>query len=377
VYAHHIALIGGEVAPITIGYLSSPASVIHIVYSPETQSKAKSLRRFFQNRGCRDVRFVPTDAFSPASIYATADTLFRSLADTKCILNYTGGTKQMSIGFFSAAIKHQADCMYTDSQNVNITFLSKGAWSVQPYPKVDISIREWLQLHDVGSFEMAEAVKYKPYEDLIDWIFKSGNMNLKPIRDISDYAQQILDNTKKYKPLQHWQIAFNQDQLVVTPINNGQGLTVSFKETTFSETDRNWWVPFFAFNWFEFWIFKTLKDTGAYNDICLNLQVFKPGANNARMSYNEIDVVAIKDGYIHLIDAKLGWVDMKSLTKMRTNRQMYATKYSRMIMVTWFHANKVSDTRAKELNIEIISGPDRIADELPHHHLKYHKNSSL
>lgn len=360
-YTHHITIVGKELMPLIIGFFAEPAENVVIVHSKDSLNHALAFERFVKNRDAKDVRLLEVEPFDLKEIYWKAEQSAVSLSGQRVILNYTGGTKQMSIGFFSAALTYGFHGMYVDSQHSKVQLQRNNEWVESGFPEVNISVKEWLSLN-LKELKMRskDITSIEDLTPLTDWLFFQRKKYSQELYAITSYAQKLLTQKEKNKvgPSKLiWGKSFIFSPLRITPENNNTTLQVIFEGHVLKEREPEWWICFFSSNWFEFWIYRQLVATGAYDDVLMNVEIINAPDSSNPSVVNEIDVLAIRNGYLTIIDAKLGQPDQKSITKLLADRNSYASKYSQMYFVSFASPKDlVHQQRINSLGIVPISG---------------------
>jgi hypothetical protein len=341
----------------------------------------KAFGKYVLNHGAREVEYLEVHPFDQGLMTEKALSLLKTYKDEAVVLNYTGGTKPMSIGLFAAAQKYGKDVIYVDSQHGKIPKLSADIWSSTPFPTMKIDIFEWFSLMGYDDVEASELSDYSSVDGLAKWLFICRSNQDAFIVNVCRYAQDILnsmDNNPNQERNYLWIKKFESDHLQITPINNGKHVEVVFEGSEIPFRAARFWIEYFSSLWFEYWIALQLQMTGAYDQVLMNVVV--KGINSAHTEYDfsEIDVVAIRNGYITFIEAKLGWLDQKALTKMNADRELFGPRYSKKMLLGWVRTKSPANLqRIEHLGIEAVWTPKHIKEKLATMHLKNEQKASL
>jgi len=158
---HLFLLIGGNPLPnyVAAKLLLAENGVLHLVHSPETKTIADNITGFFP----KHLRHEVSDSASRAAILSalTVEKIQEALekqglplctAQEKIGLNYTGGTKTMSVHAYEAVMKQfpNAVCTYLDSRKMTLRRADKPTelfvqYAMEPQPNV----LDFFKLHGI------------------------------------------------------------------------------------------------------------------------------------------------------------------------------------------------------------------------------------
>jgi len=116
-----IQLISEQTVPNLLPILRlRPDRLVHLT-TPKTSARANHLRAAAQAAGLKpDVEVIELSAMPGVSEthHAVRESLLQARdADGEAAVNFTGGTKLMSIGAYSAALREKAPSLYVDTQD--------------------------------------------------------------------------------------------------------------------------------------------------------------------------------------------------------------------------------------------------------------------
>ncbi len=101
---HLFLLVGGNPLPNAVAgqSLTVPGGTITLVHSPETASVAQRLHSYFVRKGISSIEFKEVDESKPISIFEAVQKTLNQHKPQRVGLNYTGGTKPMSVHAYRA-----------------------------------------------------------------------------------------------------------------------------------------------------------------------------------------------------------------------------------------------------------------------------------
>jgi Card1-like endonuclease family protein len=105
---HLLLLVGSNPLPNAVAgiLLTTPESAISLLHSPRSFDVAQRLQNWLKMKGRREPRLREIDESDPASIFSGVRTELQSVGVSQIGLNYTGGTKAMSVHSYRAIEKY-------------------------------------------------------------------------------------------------------------------------------------------------------------------------------------------------------------------------------------------------------------------------------
>jgi hypothetical protein len=158
---HLLLLIGTNPLPnwVAARLLLTAGGCVHLIYSPGTKVIAERLARILADDGIRIERLEVSEA-DESEIYRRVDDQLKGLSSEGCTsigLNYTGGTKMMSV-HAHRAVRNQADqqngfqpiLSYLDARSLRLKFDgdSRDGYKIDVAPLVAIDFDKLLRLHE-------------------------------------------------------------------------------------------------------------------------------------------------------------------------------------------------------------------------------------
>lgn len=166
---HLLLLVGSNPLPDVVAgkLLTAPGGTITLIHSEDSFDVAKRLATWFQNAGYADVDLVQVEQAKAVSVYQRVSSKIeeyehehagtKQTHTTRAGLNYTGGTKVMSVHAYRAleqwASKHKREAVfsYLDARTLQMHLERTGGGSPISFyvgRSVDITIRDLLTLHN-------------------------------------------------------------------------------------------------------------------------------------------------------------------------------------------------------------------------------------
>lgn len=137
-----IQLVSGQAMPNLLAAMAlQPARIVHLCTATEaTRRGANALLRAYKAAGLQPL--VITETLSPMPMVPEVKNAVSSLMenDASAVLNFTGGTKLMSLGAFTAALALEHTSFYVDTDNNVFVDGHTSAGFASLFPDGDISI---------------------------------------------------------------------------------------------------------------------------------------------------------------------------------------------------------------------------------------------
>lgn len=323
-----VNLIGGQSFPNYYVAQKFKVDKILNLYSKDSENSLNNLKEAIKkNSLCDQFEELECNAFSIPDVREKCETMVRKNPGCKFTLNYTGGTKQMSIG----AYKHFEDIaeklVYVDSQYHYFLITSEDG--TQSMEKLDVSI-------DVDTYLILSGFSVKSIIDDKSFILKR--------KDITKALMQLLRETRDKKGFDGvMKLKNNFSSNVGSKIINNWK---NEKEKYFLNcNDEKSYFSFGSGGWFEEWTYlKLLEEKNKYDNIEINLKSLE----------NEFDVFAIQGGILHLYECKTSFnIENNDILKLYANSKRYGGKYGNGFLVC-FTLRTGLKTLAKNLGLQVL-----------------------
>lgn len=164
-----ILLVGGNPLPnyVAAQLLAQPTARLLLVYSQGTRDQCGNLKKALEKKGysIKEDDLVAVEESNPANIYSEVEKKVKGCTDS-IGLNYTGGTKAMSVHAYRALEKTAGPVIrfysYLDARTLSMWFTNAdgSTWREPVGTQVQVSLTELLLLHGLEKLqqEMSERV---------------------------------------------------------------------------------------------------------------------------------------------------------------------------------------------------------------------------
>jgi hypothetical protein len=271
------------------------------------------------------------------------------------ILNFTGGTKIMSLASFEVFKKLNYPSIYVDSENGNIYNYYHNKCLTDKID-VKISTEEYLKLNNhiykIDPPKNIEQSRVEYYEYL------ENNFTPNLLKFLSLINSTYKSNNKK---------SFSNNTIIQdgpffyswSQESSSSKIIIDNKEFIISGKDSMYYITGL---WFEDLVYnKKFLNNNLYDEINRNIHI-KDKAGKKDMI--EIDIVALHKNNLHLFELKSGRVAREHLNNLRTIKEQLGT-YTKLFIISFFELDdpNVLNDRMRDLNIQFFKYSDFSLDK--------------
>jgi hypothetical protein len=355
-----ICLIGGQLAPNLLDLLYTRPQKLILVHTSATKEEAVTFSDYVYERYNVDaIELSAVDAFDLNLIQQKAHELFTKEASSELVLNYTGGTKQMSIGFYSVAMQLGVERSYVDSQN-KLIYVFSNEHSKKEKLDINLGALDWIALSNIQIKKWLSLQDIESYRYLVYTLYKYRVKSHTPFYKAVFAPAVAAGDRKSTVPFIPNYI--DKKLTITTDLSvENNPITVQLGATVFAVTDNLFWRDFFAGKWFEIWAALALIDSQLFDDVIVNVELLPSEAVLKRYNFNadsiknELDIVAVKNNIPFLIECKTGIIDQKAVTNLKASLDVYFPKYAKAFLLKL--SKKMSDElmeKCASYTIEVI-----------------------
>lgn len=349
----HIALVGGQPAPVYYGIQGDNPDIVELVYSDQTEKMAKNIMSAIP-----DMNFVqsePLDPIDPVKIRARAGSLLEKYSQDEVTFNITGGAKAWSHLFAVTFTRHPNCRFILVDQNNNL-------WDYrvdEALPVVRIGIKEHLALYGnpLDSYstlsqytkedrEAAEAIErirnFSPdhFRELLAVLDKKKERELRSRSKTSGIF--TLEGTLSF--VKWWKNLPGGKQRVQIQLENpaARGKTDSIDVVSPNAISL-------AFNsgWFEFKVADILSRWHKAEEIFLNCH-FKTKDTGSKDDKNEVDVIVKAQNRILFVECKTGLSKITDIDKFKNVVKTYGGTACHGIFITYEPVNTTALEKCRD-----------------------------
>lgn len=342
-----INLIGGQTAPNFIAARQYKPDKLLNICSKDTENKSIMFKKTFgESHFLSDI--VLNDPFDISELESAIEVINERHRNDEIILNFTGGTKPMSIGTFNNFIK-DSKLIYIDSQNSRVIEYTKDAKSIKEIDCV-ISIEEHFKMYGHSFKEKGIDSKNNQREekDKIKNYLKENYASTKEF--IRNFAKKYNDDKGFFK--EDNEFVFDEANKVKWT-KDGKKLEIIINSNSFNFTGKNF-EKYFTGLWFEDLVLEKFDELNIFNDLKYNLSF--PSMDVSGNDDAELDFVAIKGHKLFIFEVKSDILNRDYIYKLSSIKNLFSNLFAGIYFIT-FEEN--TDVKFKNLlkafGIKVIS----------------------
>jgi len=330
----HIALVGGQPAPVYYGVFQIEPDYVILVASEQSSKEAKRLKDLLQrNSFCAEI--VHLDPTNLKDIYACCEKLVDTYKDDIISLNLIGGTKNWALSFFDCFSRISNCSIFLFDQNNRMWDLKSKDFE-DFYSEVDID--EYLELYGNPSCTYTPFSEYDENDfDAIKDIEATWRLNKSAFTTIAS----LLDEENKA----NWKESLENDNHGLFELSNNQ---IYWRKPNYVKfvlydkfgkrherevTSPNAVKLTFNTHWFELKVARILSKWPKAKDIRLNC-VFPLKENSDKEFKNEIDIIINAGSKLVFVECKTSIYHGTDIDKFRTVVKNYGGNGTKNIVVT-------------------------------------------
>lgn len=342
-----INLIGGQPAPNVIAFKEVGADKIVNVYSKESVKQHKNICISIGQNSSED--HIITDPFNyEMNLQLAEDILDSHSVGNELVLNFTGGTKIMSIAFVRTFIERGLRCIYIDSENHSVLEIDTDK-SQQKSLNSRLTINEYFRIHG-QEFEDNQINDLKSkigVQELTDYLFLNLNDKILDLCKKSSAKCKGKDRSGMKTSASYAKSSYS----LSIDAKNVKLIFKSEKDNRIFELAGFGSLKFFNGGWYEEKLYTHFKNSNIFDEVKTNVRIDLPGQ---KIPKNELDVVAIKDDTLYIFECKAGSVTQDSINKLRAIKELFG-RYAKVILVSYFPVNQpVLLAKIREFKIQHI-----------------------
>lgn len=301
------------------------------------------------------------DAYSFDENYKFLKTLIEELGDNnEIIVNYTGGTKIMTISviislLLSSNQKITFSYINTKDNAIEVLELSEGKQITTSKSKIDIVIPldVYVQLKGEKIQSQVRILSSNIEERIYLTKMLLGDNE---IRSIFKKQKQFFDKNNELKT----EYQFTNSKFELSWCSQSFSFKTEKKSYFYNHPDGG---KYFSGEWLEEFVFFSLCKSDLFDKIVANVKfeytsenaINRMKTNNKDFFKNEIDVVVTSGLKTAFIECKAGYVSQDYVYKLKSIRDHFLGTFGIAILVTMFPQEQNIVEKCKDFNIVLIS----------------------
>ena len=302
---------------------------------------------------------APVDPMVPNQTEAICREVIERYGGAKQVtINFTGGTKPMSIGAYQAGLATGCEMIYIDTQKEQIFCYHNGSLHLEPFQLSSISVSQILALHGKPINPHWTLTK-QPNEmerQITQTVFLSRANLLPQLLNLQNVLRVVPRNADQEK------------NLPVEQTDGFGGLMSLLEQAGAVRRDASTFVighrtcQYLDGGWLEQYVAHALSVDGRFADVAGNLQL--AGVEN------ELDVACTLNGKLAIIECKSGKIEggqgTQMVNRLRALKDSLAGTFGKTFLVTCYETTRLSRRfleRAREYVSKVIGFEDLTAVE--------------
>ena len=346
-----INLIGGQTIPNLIAQKFVEPQKIVLVFSKGSVKQKENYKKISPEIDFQEIEIEPYDYDTIANITSQ---IVNNNATDEIILNFTGGTKIMSLASFSVFSNKKLLSIYIDSENGKIYKYKPGYTEIDDI-NIKITLEEYLKLnghiYQISDEKKVNDSRKKYYEYL------ENNYNIEISRFLDTINKSFEANKQQfYKsqfPIVSGKLKYSWDNLRNVSIIelNGHEFAIEGKDS----------IKYLTGLWFEDLVFyKKFYGTIYYDEILRNIHLQD---KRGKQDMIELDIVGLFKNNFHLFELKSGKPRKEALNNLTTIKEQLGT-YTKLFLISYFgiEENSTIVERMQDLQITYYKYSDFVLE---------------
>lgn len=342
-----INLIGGQTIPNLIAYKYVNPDLVILLYSEDSARQKDYFIQTCNSSQAEEIQIPPYDYYEIKSILRN---ILKKYSKDELILNFTSGTKIMSIASFELFRENSFESIYIDSQN-NKIYKYKGIDVKSIELNIPLTLEEYLKING-HTFKLSEE---KEVDETKKEYFEYLEVNYN--KNIAEFLAKInssyeTDKNKFYKEEYcleegNYKYFWNNEKKSSTIVLNDQKFEIFGKDS----------IKYITGLWFEDLVYyKKFYDSNLYDEILRNIHIQN---SKTKQDMIELDIIGLYKNNFHLFELKSGKPKREALNNLKTVKEQLG-RYTKVFLISYFDLdeNDPLKDRMQDLGIEFFKYSD-------------------
>lgn len=342
-----VNLIGGQTIPNLIAQKYIEPQKVISLYSSGSIKQRDNYKSILNGILSEEIEIDP---FNYSNIYDTIINILENNIGFELILNFTGGTKVMSVASFQAFKDRKLLSIYVDSEKGRIFKYNSDSQIIEDID-IRISSDEYFKLnghiYQINSRQDNDDSKKTFYE------YMEMNYNLRISKFLASINERYEKNKKDFyinntelKSNNYYYSWDNESQTSIIKFNN-QKFSIKGKDS----------IKYITGLWFEDLVYyKKFYGTKYYDEVIRNIHIQD---RKGKQNLIELDIVGLYKNYFYLFELKSGKPRREALNNIRTIKEQLGT-YTKLFLISYFDLpeNDTLIDRMSDLGIKYFKYSD-------------------
>lgn len=344
----HIALVGGQPAPVFYGIQATKPDIVVFIFSRDSEHSVAPIQSRLQSTGldCQFEMSEPLDPADPYPIIQRATVLMSRFTDDHIIINIAGGTKSWAFLFVKVFDSHpDTTIVYVDQLNRLWNYRDMSSTQIEP-----LALEEHLELYGNPLLEFTRFSDYSSADDRSAVVVEHARMyNNKEFNKLTAVLKKELNHSISYEKSGRWSLPSGSFVEWEKARSGAQAWAriVLYKngrpKEFFAESKHSIQLMFNS-GWFEYKVAKLLSLWPEAKEILLNCH-FKTRKNADK---NEADIIIQTNSRLLFVECKTQLTHPTDVDKFRSVIRTYGGSASLGIFITESPMNEVGREKCEE-----------------------------
>ena len=257
-------------------------------------------------------------------------------------LNFTNGTKIMSIAAYNLFTEKQFDRIYINTEKNEVLIFENN---------LPVQSRNIESLIDIEDYFALHGHKIKSYSKSDDTLINENYEKLYKflVLHFNKFGNKILDFAKQFNEKKFSN--YSKSGIKIESINKKINITLEYKSDKLSITNEDPEIlKFITGEWFEYYCYKELEKINIFDRLYLNVKVAWKGKKSENLDKNQIDILGIKGTTPYIFECKSGRIKQEAIGQLAAIKNEYFDRYTKSILISYFMQDDLILEKAKGYN---------------------------
>ena len=327
-----IHLISGQNAPNYLALQQYPSQKVCMLHTSGSRGQVSVLEQVFEEQAPSqefEIETIEVPPFDTEAVRGKVADILEALENPQeAYINYTAGTKPMSIGAYLAGSEYQVPRLYVDSQYNQMHWSDGSEVSFQ----VHLTVPQYMKIYGLATEVVSDTQDMYQWEELTEYISRTREKIKQQAHEFSgDHDRANREIGRKFSLFNHAiDVQFNKvpfeggrfEGLSVELLHiNDEGekwYTLQLKDKTYDAPESEV-VSYLAGGWLEEWAWLQLDALDWFDDIRANVKTgYRHDKYGTPDTYtkNEYDILATCNGRLYQFEIKSGAIRQEDLYKI-------------------------------------------------------------
>lgn len=347
-----INLISGQTIPNLIACKFVNPDKVILLYTVGSIKQKDNFKMTYQNTQYEEYE---VDAFNFEDVFFCVKNIIEKNSNNEIILNFTCGTKIMSMASFEIFRRTNLEAIYIDSENAKI-YIFKGAQVYNKNLDITLTLEEHLKIN--GHIYQLDSEKFldEGRKDYFEYLEKNFNESISKFLSIIN-AEFEKDRKSFYS--NNFSLKQNGNEYYWDDHNQCSSIIFNGNKFVIYGKDS---IKYITGLWFEDLVYyKKFLNNNLYDEVRRNIHIQD---KKGKQDMIELDIVGLYKNNLHLFELKSGKPRREAINNLKTIKEQLGT-YTKVFLISYFDLNDNDPLieRMQDLGIEFYKYSDFTLDK--------------